>query len=96
MNIRSGVMDPLNTHSVSDLDEVELLKSSKHPDFLNFNEDEDVSCIEKLTWLRISKMKMYFLVPILCLLTGMIFALCLFWSPKLRIKWFYDETDEMD
>ena len=34
----------------------------------------------------------YFVVPVLSLMTGMIFALCLFWFDNLRISFFYKKV----
>lgn len=64
--------------------------------FVNFDEDEETTCIKKLTYLRFSYWKAIILVPILSVCTGMIFALCLFWKQSLRLKFFYTTSYSLE
>jgi len=48
--------------------------------FVNFNEDEEATCIESITLLRHSWVKAYLLTPILSLLTIFILPLKMYWD----------------
>lgn len=52
---------------------------ANQPRFVNYDEDEEATCIDTLSYLRFSKCKTYFIVPLLCICSAMIFALFLFW-----------------
>ena len=70
-------------------------ENTSNPRFVNFNEEEENSCIDQLTLLQFSCFKTYVVVPIFSVCTAMIFALCLFWNPSLRASWFYWKTNDM-
>lgn len=75
-----------------------LLVQSQHstrPGFVNYDEDEDTTCINELTYLKFNKFRAYFVVPILVVFSGLLFGLFLFWYQSLRIYWFYDEVGSL-
>jgi hypothetical protein len=59
--------------------------------FKVFKEDEEATRIIKLICLKQSYLKLFCVVPLLSLLTALIFPLFLFWYPNLRKKFFYTE-----
>jgi hypothetical protein len=57
-----------------------------------FKEDEEATKILNLVCLEVSYVKIWLVVPILSICTGLIFLLFLFWYPTLRKKFFYNES----
>jgi len=66
-----------------------------HPEFVNFDEEEEVTVIHELTCLKSAPLKTYIVVPILSLMSGFIFAICLYWSVPLKVKFFYNKTNKL-
>jgi hypothetical protein len=59
--------------------------------YKNFNDDEESTCILKIICMEKSKLKQYVVVPILALCTAFFFLLFLYWYPKLRKLFMYNE-----
>jgi hypothetical protein len=59
---------------------------------VNFDENEEATKIEGLTCLEISLFKRIIVVPILAVCTALFFLLFLYWYPKLRKTFLYNET----
>lgn len=67
-----------------------MTKNEKSPvPFYNFNEKEPTTVIKSITFLKPSSLLVRFIAYIFVLLTGFIFGIFLFWSPKLRSRIFY-------
>ena len=68
-----------------------LLNSRQQPkpNWQNYKQDEEVTLIFELTYLKFSPFKAYLLVPILSLISVFIFAIALYWSPSLRVVYCY-------
>jgi len=83
--------------SSADTPRKELLKSRQkveerdpsHPAWVNFNEEEEITIINELTYLRSSMIMTYIVVPILSVCTLFIFAIVLYWKTSLRSQFFY-------
>lgn len=69
---------------------------SSSPEVVNFNEDEDATCIVSLTLLETSYFKCYVLLPICSLLTLFILPIKLYWSVPARVAWMYSGTQTVD
>jgi hypothetical protein len=69
--------------------EIKKVLSIYDAQFKNYNENEEATRILRLECLRVSPFKYYFLTPLLCLCTGGIFLLFLYWYKELRIKFLY-------
>ena len=67
------------------------LEPSSSVPFTLFNPQEEATRILKLTAIRRSYLKMLLVVPVLSVITGFVFALCLYWYPGMRKKWMYHE-----
>ena len=52
--------------------------------------------MHELQPLRFSPMKAYFLVPLLSIISGLIFAVCLYWSTNLKIKFLYKRNVKLE
>jgi len=48
--------------------------------FLNFDENEESTCIESVTLVRYNLAMAIIVVPFLCLITGLIMAVVLYWK----------------
>lgn len=60
--------------------------------FRNLTEEDDTTTIKEIKALKLSLFKICVVVPLLSILSGLIFLLWLYWDPKLRAKFFYEET----
>ncbi len=56
-----------------------------------FNENEESTKIERITYLQVSYFKRIVFIPVLSILTAFFFLLFLFWYPSLRKKFMYSE-----
>jgi hypothetical protein len=74
---------------------VKIADGKSHPYFENYDEDEETTCISKLTYLQFSATSAYVICPLLSVCTGLIFALCLKWYQSLRIRMFYNPVDSL-
>ena len=52
-------------------------------EFLNFDESEESTCIESITLVKYNLFMGIFVVPLLCLATGLILALVMYWNIKV-------------
>ena len=59
--------------------------------FKNFDENEEATKINRIICIQVSYFKVCIVVPILAICTAMFFLLFLYWFPKLRKKFFYNE-----
>lgn len=66
------------------------------PNFVNYNENEEASCISELTYLSESCLKCYILVPLCSFLTLYILPIKLYWSVPSRAKWMYTQVAALD
>ena len=69
-----------------------LVHSNSSPKVVNFNEDEEATCILSLTLLETSYFKCYVLLPICSLLTFFVLPIKLYWSVPARVAWMYSST----
>ena len=94
MNDKHDVQDPLlETNASPRIIVPQKTRGPCHPKFKNYDENEETTLIDELTYLQFSPCWCYFLVPILSLMTALIFALFLFWYVELRAKFFYNKVD---
>ena len=61
----------------------------------DFNENEPATCVELALLLETSWLKRLLVVPLLSILTLLIFPLKLYWSPRWRANWFYRRATGM-
>lgn len=61
----------------------------KGVEFVNFDESEQSTCIESITFVKYNLVMGILVVPLLCLTTGLILALVLYWHVKLQIALLY-------
>ena len=64
--------------------------------FVNYDENEEATKLESLTLLSFWPVFSYTVVPVLCICTGLILGLCLFWKPSLRAKLCYGKVTKID
>ena len=64
-------------------------KKDLKPKILNFNEEEESSCVVELEYLSSSIFKSYFILPLCSLLTLFLLPIKLYWSVQLRVTWMY-------
>lgn len=78
-------------------DEGDLLKI---PDtdiaFINFDENEESTCMHSITLMRTSFFKSYLVVPILSFLTIFILPLKMYWDNALYAKWIFNHVTKID
>ena len=67
-----------------------------HPSFQNYDEKEENTCIAKLTYLKFCKTRTYLLGGFLCLCTGFIFGLLLYWFQNLRLWLCYSVVESLE
>ena len=60
-----------------------------------FDPQEETTYIVRATLLRPSFFKRWVLTPLISLLTGLIFAVCLYWKPNLQKKWLYSAPNSI-
>jgi hypothetical protein len=60
--------------------------------FVNYDEKEEATCINELTFLKFRPLMSYLVVPILSVLSAFILAICLYWRTNLRKKLLYKEV----
>ena len=63
--------------------------------FQNYDDKEEATCIEEITFLSLNSFKAYVIAPILVVCSGLIFGLFLFWYLDLRVKFFYDQVHDI-
>lgn len=61
--------------------------------FKNFDDSEETTMIQSIMPVRRSWLGALIVAPILSIITGLIFALCLFWMPKWRARFVYRRVD---
>lgn len=66
------------------------------PQFLNYNEAEEITVIKELNYLTFSSFKAYIIVPLLTICSGLMFGICLYWSTNLRITFFYSREQKLN
>jgi hypothetical protein len=66
------------------------------PKVVNFNEEEEATCILSLTLLQTSYFKCYVLLPICSFLTLFILPIKLYWSVPARVAWMYSRTHTVE
>ena len=64
--------------------------------FINFNEQEEATCIASITLLRHNWFKAYVLVPILSILTIFILPLKMYWDTELYATMIYDTVTAIE
>ena len=57
---------------------------------LNYNEEEESSCITQITLLEMSCFKCYVVMPLFSLLSLFFLPIKLYWDVSLRINWMYN------
>ncbi len=62
----------------------------------NYNDKDETTKIKAMHFLKFRPLVAFVLVPILCICTGLIFALCLHWSVKLRVAVFYSKSNGIE
>ena len=62
---------------------------------LIFNENEETTKIERITYLQVSYFKRIIIIPVFALVTAFFFLLFLFWYPRLRKKFMYSECSQV-
>lgn len=87
-----------NDYELEDISEAETpgLKLKKLEDgvgpaplFVNLPDSEEQTQIKSVELLRISWFKVLLVIPILSVLTILVFPLVLYWKPHMRAKWIY-------
>ena len=64
--------------------------------FVNFNENEESTCIETINFLRFSWFKSYFLVPIFSILSVFYLPVYIYWRVSARAAWLYSEVEKLE
>jgi len=72
-----------------------LSQDRTYSNFENYDENEEATCIKRLTFIKFSPLFAYLVTPFLCLCTGLIFALVLYWVPTLRAKFLYTKVNDI-
>jgi hypothetical protein len=57
-----------------------IIPNLSEQSFLNFDENEESTCIESVTLVRYNLAMAIIVVPFLCLITGLIMAVVLYWK----------------
>ena len=68
---------------------------TKHPEravHLDFNEKEESTQIESITYLEPANFKRYVVVPFFGICSAFIFLVCIYNSMPMRKKWLYTES----
>lgn len=60
-----------------------------------FNDQEDATFIESAILLRTSCFKRWLLVPLLSVITALVFPIFLYWKPKLRRDYLYSRASTL-
>ena len=63
--------------------------------FVNYQEDDEVTQIHEITLLEYCPFFSWIVVPILCVLTALILAICMFWKPSLRASLCYRKVSRV-
>jgi hypothetical protein len=71
------------------------LSSRGNPRVVNFNEEEEATCIVTLNCLTESYFKCYFLLPLCSLLTIFYLPVKLYWSVPARVAWMYSPVPSL-
>lgn len=61
-------------------------------DFVQFDENEEATLIQEIVLIRVSLLKCLLMVPVLSVITGLVYLLVLYWSPKARFLSFFSKT----
>jgi hypothetical protein len=60
-----------------------------NPQFSNFDEKEEATCITQLTYLKFRPFMYYVIVPLLSICTAFILPIFIYWKKTLQLKLFY-------
>ena len=61
----------------------------------HFNSQEETTCIDKAVILMDSRLKQFLLVPLVSILSLLIFPIVLYWSPQKQEKWLYRRAKDI-
>jgi len=70
-------------------EEDSTLPAKLNPRIVNFNEEEEATCIVSLAYLEQSWFKCYLLLPLCSILTVFYLPVRLYWSVEARAVWMY-------
>ena len=76
--------------------DMERLHRTSSPKVINFNEEEEATCIIQLTLLTTSYLKCYILLPICSFLSLFILPIKLYWSVPARVAWMYSRVQRVE
>ena len=68
------------------------VSSASEPEFINYDEKEESTVIKKLTYLKFRPIMMYFVLPILSILTVFILPIVVYWNKNLQLSLFYKKA----
>ncbi len=96
-------MEPLivSQEDITSLPSKKTHPSKSNPVFtnigvLNYNEEEESSCITQITLLEISNFKCLVVLPLFSILSLFFLPLKLYWDVSLRITWMYNRIQTLD
>jgi hypothetical protein len=64
--------------------------------FVNFDEKEEATRINTLTFLRFRPLVAYVLLPVLSVLTVFILPICMYWNQNLQVRLLYKKATRAD
>ena len=66
------------------------------PDFENYDENEEATCIDNLTYLKFQPVKAFIVFPILSVLSVFVLTILTYWKTEYRKYWFYKQVDSKE
>lgn len=73
-----------------------MTSAETKPLFVNFDESEESTCIEKIELMRFSFFKAYVATPVLSILTLFVLPVWMYWSVPTRIAMLYSNARSME
>jgi hypothetical protein len=64
--------------------------------FVNFNENEETTCMQSISYLHFSCFKSYIVVPLLSILSVFYLPIHIYWSVSAEASWLYSEVDRIE